>query len=87
MSTAGLTATLASLHAAGVRWTLTGGGIPVPGVRPGRTLTDATRAQLATLRPYRPQLATLARTGRCPGCGVHALPPLMVCYWCQRGRS
>lgn len=87
MSPAHLTTTLATLHAAGVRWTIAGGGLPVPGVRPGRTLTDATRTQLAALRPLRSQLTTLAQAGRCPGCGVHALPPLQVCYWCVRGRQ
>lgn len=87
MSPATLTATLAALHTAGVRWTLTGGGTPLPGVRPGVQFDDATRTTLATLRPHRDQLATLARTGRCPGCGQHAMPPLQVCYWCVRGRS
>jgi hypothetical protein len=87
MSPADLTATLAAVQRAGVRWTLTGGGAPVPGVLPGVVLDDATRATLARLRPYRDQLAALARAGRCPGCGRHAMPALSVCYWCARGRQ
>lgn len=83
MSPADLTATLVSVQRAGVRWTMTGGGMPVPGIKPGTVLKYATRATLATLRQHRDRLATLAQTGRCPGCGMHALPPLMVCYWCQ----
>ena len=87
MSPADLTATLAAAQRAGVRWTLTGGGRPVPGTRPGIALDANARSTLARLRPHRDQLAALAHAGRCPGCGVYAMPPLMVCYWCLRGRS
>jgi hypothetical protein len=87
MSPADLTATLAALHAAGVRWTVTGGGAPVPGSKPGVVIGGDTRAMLAALRPHRDQLATLAHAGRCPGCGRFAMPPLQVCYWCQRSQS
>jgi hypothetical protein len=85
MSPADLTATLATLHAAGVRWTITGGGVLVPGSKPGVVIGDEAIALLATLRPHRATLATLAHTGRCPGCERFAMPPLQVCYWCQRG--
>jgi hypothetical protein len=84
MSLADLTAALANLHGAGVRWALTGDGQAVPGIKPGKVLDDAARATLAKLRPHRATLSMLAHTGRCPGCGVHAMPPLQVCYWCQR---
>jgi len=87
MSPADLTAALATVQQAGVRWTMTGGGVPVPGIKPGAVLDDATRATLATLRPHRATLTTLAHTGRCPGCERFAMPPLQVCYWCQRGQS
>jgi len=87
MSPADLTAALTALHAAGVRWTLTGGGEPVPGSKPGVVIGEETRALLSTLRPHRAKLAILAQTGRCPGCERFAMPPLQVCYWCQRGAS
>lgn len=87
MSPADLTATLATLHAAGVRWTITGGGMPVPGTKPGAVVRDDAHAHLTRLRSHRDRLAVFANTGRCPGCGVHAMPPLQVCYWCVRGRS
>lgn len=87
MSPADLTATLAALHAAGVRWRFTRHGMLELGSKPGLVIGDQAIALLATLRPHRATLATLAHRGRCPGCGRFAMPPLQVCYWCQRGAS
>jgi len=87
MPDAGLTAMLAALHAAGVRWTISGGGMPVPVVFSDVKLDDQTLAQLHILKPHRAQLAELARAGGCPGCGQFRMPPLVVCFWCARPRA
>jgi hypothetical protein len=79
-----LTDTLAALHRAGVRWTVGEGTTPIARVRAGVQLDDMSQARLNALLPHRRQLAELAKSGRCPGCGQFAMPPLVVCYWCRQ---